>query len=132
MFELGGERKLPTTLMSFIIRAAIFLAASAGWAMWAFQRFNPTEGTDPFVWVLAVSACIALPMLWLTNRIEQYYCHAIWGIGFGRAVNYWLSTQPEEVKQSFIHMGRMTSVENSAVRQAMDAPAEKNDEASEE
>lgn len=119
MWELAYAPKLPTTWVSTTIRAMFFLIMGGGWALWAFEHFDAGD-THPAVWVLAMSVVIGLPLLGLTAKIEQYYCHAIWGIGFQRAFRWWLNRQEPEVIESFNQMTTQMAIRGTAVRNAME------------
>ena len=94
MFELMGANRMPSNGFSLFIRFLYLAILASGWAMYAFTNFAVTGNTDPFVWVVAVTVVIGVPAFVVSARIEQYWLHAVWGLGIGRAVDYFLRRNP--------------------------------------
>jgi hypothetical protein len=94
MLELLGVKRMSSNGFSLLIRFLYLAIMASGWGMYAFTNFAVSGDTDPFVWVVAVSLVVGVPAFIVSARIEQYWLYAVWGLGVGRAVEYFLYRNP--------------------------------------
>jgi hypothetical protein len=80
--ELGGEVTLPGTGFSFFIKMVITTLLGVPWSILLVDAFG-TEGAWANYTVIAAVLTVAVL---LASRVEQYYCHALFSIGFRKLV----------------------------------------------
>lgn len=95
MFELFGQRGMPSNVISLSIRLVYMFILVSGWAAYAFTILAPVEQEYPFLWGTAIFALAGLPAFVISGRIEQYWLHAVWGLGFAKAWKYFMDQYPE-------------------------------------
>lgn len=126
MFELLGAKNLQSNFFSLLLRILYIVIMTAGWALFAFTNFAVSDGTDPFVWVVAVSVCVGFPAMFISGRIEQYWLYSIWGLGIGRAFGGFLVKNPDIAERWKSYAVNPINAEdpNSEVAKALAKPTE--------